>query len=291
MNADSVVTIQEPGARPVMRRTPLVIRPTSGWGHLGLVEVWHFRELLWYLTMRDLKSRYRQTALGPLWFVIRPLVTMVVFTFVFGGLAKLPSGGVPYPIFTYAALIPWTLFSSALTDAVGSLTSNMNMISKVYFPRLLVPLSALLSALIDMAASSVILLIMMLYYGYLPSWKFVILPFYVLLALATALGLGLWGASQAVRFRDIKLGVGFALQVWLFLTPVAYSAAIIPARWLPIYELNPMFWVVEGFRWALVGAGQGPAWFMLIPVVAVICILFTGAYVFRRAERTVVDLL
>ena len=269
----------------------LVIQPTRGWSSLALHELWEYRELLWFLTWRNIKGRYRQMALGPLWIIIKPLVNMVVFSVIFGTLAKLPSEGLPYPIFTYTALLPWTYFSGAAGDSVGSLVSQMGLISKVYFPRLVVPISAVLSGLVDLAISFVILLGMMAYYGFAPSLVMLTLPLYVLLATATALGVGLWSATLSVRFRDLQFAITYGLQIWMYATPVAYASSLIPQRWQLLYQLNPMYWVIEGFRWALLGKGQAPQPLMLVPVGFVLFLVISGAFVFRRTERTIVDLL
>ena len=268
-----------------------IIEPTRGWSSLALYELWQYRELLWFQTWRDIKGRYRQMALGPLWIIISPLVNMVIFSVIFGRLAKLPSDGLPYPIFTYTAILPWTYFSGAAGASVGSLVSRMSVISKVYFPRLVVPISAVLSGLVDLAVSFIVLLGMMAYYGFAPSLAVLMLPLYVLLATATALGVGLWSATIAVRFRDLRNAIGYGLRVWMYLTPVAYSASLIPERWQLLYQLNPMYWVVEGFRWALLGKGQVAQPLMLVSVGLTLFLLISGAFVFRRTERTIVDWL
>jgi lipopolysaccharide transport system permease protein len=269
----------------------IVIQPTHGWSSLALHELWEYRELLWFLTWRNIKGRYRQMALGPLWIVIKPLVNMVIFSVIFGQLARLPSEGLPYPIFTYTALLPWGYFSSAADASVGSLVSQMGVISKVYFPRLVVPVSAVISGLVDLSVSFLILLGMMVYYGFAPSPTMLLLPLYVLLATITALGVGLWSATLTVRFRDLQTAISYGLQVWMYATPVAYSASLIPERWQGLYQLNPMYWVIEGFRWALLGKGQALQPLMLVPVGLVLLLLISGAFVFRRTERTIVDLL
>lgn len=267
------------------------IKPSRGWGRLDLHEVWQARELVWFMTTRDVKGRYRQMALGPLWIVLKPLINMVIFSAIFGGLAKLPSNGIPYPIFTYTALLPWTFFSNATSTAVGSLVTRLSIISKVYFPRLLIPISAVLSGLIDLAFSFLVLLGMLLFYGFRPSLSWLALPLYVLLAAATALAVGLWGATIAVKFRDTQYAASYGLQVWMYASPVAYAAHLVPERWQLLYQLNPLFWVIEGFRWAILGIGEpiGPG--MAGPVVIVAVLLVSGAYVFRRTERTIVDLI
>lgn len=269
----------------------LVVQRTRGWGRLGLGEVWRYRELLWFWTSREIKGRYRQMALGPLWVVIKPLLDMVVFTLIFGGLAKLDSEGVPYPLFTYTAILPWTYFSVAAANSAGSLVSKMPVISKVYFPRLVVPISAVLSNLVDLAVTFAVLLVMLFAYGVPLSPRMLVLPLYVVFAMAAALTIGLWSANLTVRFRDLQFVVNYALQIAMYATPVAYSATLVPERWQTLYRLNPMFWVVEGFRWALLGKGTPPEPLLLVPLGAVAVLLVAGAFVFRRLERNVVDLL
>ncbi len=273
------------------QRPRVIIRSSRGWRNLNLRQVWLYRELLWFLTLRDVKSRYRQTAFGPLWFVIKPLINMVIFTVIFGRVAKLSSEGVPYAVFTYTALIPWTYFQAGTTMAVGSLVTLMNIISKVYLPRLLVPISAVVSNLVDMGLSFIILVGMLVFYRISPTVGVFLLPFYLLLAAMTSLALGLWGATLAVRYRDVVLSTSFLLQAAMFFTPVAYSATEMPASLLLINHFNPMFWVVEGFRWALLGTGTPPSLIMVVPVIGVLVLLVTGAYVFTRTERSIVDLL
>lgn len=269
----------------------LVIKPTRGWGRLALGEVWRYRELVWFLTWREINGRYRQMALGPLWIVIRPVVEMIIYSLVFGKLANLPSDGVPYPLFTFAAILPWTYFSDATNRSVTSLVRNMNLISKVYFPRLVIPASSVIAGLIDLAIALVILIGLMAFYGYAPGVAVLTLPLYLLLAAATALGVGLWNAALAVRFRDLQIVTNYALQAWMFLSPVAYSASLVPERFKVFYQINPLYWVVEGFRWGLYGGGQAPTLMILLPVGLVLLALVTGLFVFRRTERTVVDLL
>ncbi len=271
--------------------TTLVIQPTRGWSRLGLGELWRYRGLLWFLTSRDIKGRYRQMALGPLWILIKPLVDMVVFTVIFGGLAKLPSEGVPYPIFTFTAILPWTYFATAASGSAGSLVSRMGIISKVYFPRLIVPVSATIVGLADFLVSFVILLAMLAFWGIRPGVEIFLLPFYLALCMVTALAIGLWSAALAVRFRDLQYAVGYAIKVGMYATPVAYSATLVPERWQFLYQMNPMYWVVEGFRWTLLGSGHGPQPLMWIPVALTFVLLISGAFIFRRSERNIVDLL
>ena len=277
--------------RSVTSETMLVIQPTRGWGSLALGELWQYRELLWYLITRDIKGRYRQMALGPLWIVIRPIANMVIFSLVFGGLAKLDSEGVPYPLFTYVAILPWLYFSSASLTAVDSLRSRMSIISKVYFPRMVVPIAAVLAGLLDLAVGFLVLGGLMAYYGFAPTWAALALPLYLLLAIATALAFGLWTSALEVRFRDFRIVLTFGLQAWMYLTPVAYTASLIPDRYQVLYQLNPLYWVIEGFRWGLLGTGQSPDFLMLAPVSFVLLLLLSGLFIFQRSERTVVDLL
>jgi lipopolysaccharide transport system permease protein len=270
----------------------LIIEPSRGWGHLGLAELWQYRELTLFFIWRDIKGRYRQTALGPIWMLLNPLMSMVLYSVIFGELAHLPSEGVPYPIFTYVALLPWTYFSGAASSAVGSLSSQMGVISKVYFPRLIVPLTSTIAALVDLAISFLILFGMMFFYGIMPSVRIIALPFYLLLAMLTALSIGLWSAALAVRFRDVGRVIGMGLGFAKYATPVAYSATLVPESWFWLYQLNPLYWVIEGFRWALLGTvGQPPQAYMLFSLIPVLLLFISGAYVFRRTERTIVDLL
>ncbi len=281
-----------PGSDPVTVAPITVrIRPHRGWARLGLGELWRHRELLWFFTTRNIRARYRQMALGPLWMLIQPLVSMVIFTLIFGKLAKLPSEGIPYPIFTYTALLPWRFFSTAVQGSVGSLIGQMNVISKVYFPRMVVPVSAVFTGIVDLAVSFLILTGMMLAYGFGFSWRMLALPLFVVVAAAAALGVGLWSAALAGRFRDLRYVIQYGTQAWMYATPVAYSARLIPEKWQAIYQLNPLYWVIEGFRWALLGTGNAPSTAALLPLAFVLALLVTGMAVFRRSERTVVDLL
>ncbi len=274
-----------------VRVPDLRIRPTKGWGNLALHELWQYRSLIWMLVWRDTQARYRQMALGPLWIIIKPVVSMVVFSVIFGALAKLPSDGLPYPIFTYTALLPWNYFASATTSSVSSLRQHMGLISKVYFPRLVAPIASVFSGLLDLFLSFAVLLGLMLYYGFVPTSAIVLLPLYLLLATATALGVGLWSAAIAVKFRDLQYVVTYGMSIWMYATPVAYSANLVPEKWQLLYQMNPMYWVIEGFRWSLLGKGQGPDPIMLIPTSIVFILLITGAFVFQRTERTIVDWL
>ena len=269
----------------------LKIRPPKGWASLGLREVWEYRELLYFLTWRDVKVRYKQTALGAAWAVIQPFFMMVVFSLFFGRLGGIPSDGVPYPVFAFCALLPWQLFAHALSESSNSLVANERLITKVYFPRFIVPVSAVLGGLIDFAIAFVILLGMMAYYGIVPTAMVVTLPLFLLLALVTALGVGLWLSALNVQYRDVRYTIGFLTQFWLFATPVAYPSSIVPERWRWLYGLNPMAGVVEGFRWALLGKTEGPGAMLAVSVAAVILIFVGGIYYFRRMERTFADVV
>ena len=267
------------------------IRPQTGWTAVGLKELWEYRELLYFLTWRDIKVRYKQTVLGAAWAIIQPFFMMVVFSLFFGYLARVPSDGLPYPIFAYCALLPWQLFAHSLTESSNSLVANERLITKVYFPRLVVPISAVLGGLLDFAIAFVILLLMMAYYGVRPTWAIVTLPAFLLLAMLTALGVGLWLSALNVKYRDVRYTITFLIQFWLFATPVAYSASIVPARWRALYGLNPMAGVVEGFRWALLGKSTGPGALQAVSVTVVILILIGGLYYFRRMEAEFADVV
>jgi len=269
----------------------VVIQPSRGWGSLQLGELWEYRELLYFLIWRDIKVRYKQTVLGAAWAIIQPLVTMVVFSIVFGQLARLPSDGLPYPIFTYTALLPWTFFAGALNRSGGSVVGSAGLITKVYFPRLIVPLSAAVSGIVDFAIAFAILLGMMAFYGIVPTAAVLTLPLFLMLALATALGVGLWLSALNVRYRDVGYVIPFLVQIWLYASPVAYSSSLIPERWRPLYGLNPMAGVVEGFRWALLGTAWQPGPLIAVSVGMVVIVLLSGALYFRRMEETFADVV
>jgi lipopolysaccharide transport system permease protein len=279
------------GVAPAADLPLRLIAPSRGWISLRLGEVWRYRELLLFLMWRDIALRYKQTALGVAWAVIQPVMTMVVFSLFFGRLAGMPSDGVPYPIFSYAALLPWTYFAGALGQSSNSLVGSANLISKVYFPRLIIPCASVLTGLVDFAIAFVILLAMMVYYGVRPTAATVALPLFLLLACATALGVGLWLSALSVRYRDIRYVVPFLTQVWLFATPVAYPSSLLSGQWRVVYAaVNPMVGVVEGFRWALLGSNPpGPMLAASAGMAAVV--LVTGAFYFRRMERTFADIV
>ena len=269
------------------------IEPTQGWGSLKLRDIWRYRELMFFLTWRDIKVRYKQTLLGAAWAVIRPLFSMVIFTLIFGGIADLDSEGVPYQLFSFTALLPWQLFSKAMSYAGQSLVKNRAMITKIYFPRLVIPVSSVLSGLVDFLIAFVILLGMMVYFGTAPTSAVWTLPLFLLLAMTTALGVGLWFSALNVQFRDIGYILPFLTQAWLYITPVAYSSQYISEKWQMVYALNPMAGVVQGFRWALLGTDLGPNAQLTISISAIISVvlLITGLFYFRRMERTFADVV
>jgi lipopolysaccharide transport system permease protein len=265
------------------------IRPTRGFVGLKLGELWDYRELLLFLAWRDIKVRYKQTALGAAWAVIQPFFTMVVFSLFFGRLAKMPSDGLPYPVFAYAALVPWTFFANGLAQSADSLVGSANLIRKVYFPRLAIPIATVLAGVVDFAIAFIVLLVLMIVYGVSPTYNVVWLPLFLLLALVTALGVGLWLSALNVQYRDVRYVVPFIVQFWLFATPIAYPSSLLSDPWKTLYGLNPMAGVVEGFRWALVGSSAAPGPMVAVSAVAAIAILVSGAYYFRRMETTFAD--
>jgi lipopolysaccharide transport system permease protein len=274
-----------------LKAETLRIEASRGWIPLRLGELWEYRELLYFLVWRDIKVRYKQTALGAIWAIIQPFTTMVVFSLFFGKLAKMPSDNVPYPIFCYAALVPWTFFANGLTQSSESLVGNANLIRKVYFPRLTIPVAAVLSGIVDFGFAFVVLLGMMLYYGIVPTANVVWLPLFLLLALVSSLGIGLWLSALNLKYRDVRYVVPFLTQIWLFVTPIAYPSTLLPARWQLVYGLNPMAGVVRGFRWALLGTTTAPGPIILVSSLASLLILAGGVFYFRRMERTFADLV
>ena len=278
--------------RPAQESTvpTLVIRPPRKWVPVDLKELWAYRELVTSFTLRDIKLRYKQTGLGIAWAVLQPVLTMVIFTVFFGGLAKIPSDGVPYPLFVLAALLPWTLFAEGLTRSTTSMVTNSNIMTKVYFPRLIMPLSSIISPLVDFAVSFIILIAMMVYYGFVPSLNILFLPVFLLLALATALGVGLWLAALNVKYRDFQYTVPFLIQIGLFASPVVYASSLVPESMRIWYGLNPMTGVIEGFRWALLGTGA-PSAMVLVSVGMVIVLLVSGMFYFRRMEQYYADIV
>jgi lipopolysaccharide transport system permease protein len=269
----------------------VVITPLAGWIPVNLREIWEYRELLYFLTWRDIKVRYKQTAIGAAWAIIQPFSTMVVFSVFFGHLAKVPSDGIPYPIFVYCALLPWQLFAHALTEASNSVVGSQNLISKVYFPRLLVPIAAVCGGLVDFAISFLVLLGMMAYYGLTPGVAIITLPLFVLLAVLTALAVGVWLSALNVRYRDVRYALGYLVQFWLFATPVAYPSSLLPEPFRALYGLNPMAGVVEGFRWALLGKAESPGMLLGVSSAVVLLVFVGGLLYFTRMEESFADLV
>ena len=269
----------------------IVIEPSRSRFSLDLSQLWQYRELLYFLIWRDVKVRYKQTVIGAAWAILQPLMTMLIFTFVFGKLAKVPSDNLPYPIFAYTALLPWNLFAGALSRCSGSIVGQSNLISKVYFPRLIIPLSATISGLVDFAVAFVILLIMMMWFGISPNWGALALPLFILLALLTALSVGLWLSAINVKYRDVGYVIPFLIQLWMFASPVAYPVSMVPQKWQFLYSLNPMAGVIEGFRWALLGKGDPAIGAILISACVVLILLLGGVFFFKRMERYFADVL
>jgi lipopolysaccharide transport system permease protein len=269
----------------------LRIEPTHGWASLKLAELWEYRELVYFFTWRDIKVRYKQTVLGALWAIIQPLFTMLIFTLFFGRLAKVPSDGIPYPIFSYTALVPWTFFATGLTQASNTLIQNSNMLKKIYFPRMAMPLGTVVAGCLDFCLAFVVLLGMMAFYGIAPTWKIVWLPFLFLLALMTCLGVSLWLSAMNVHFRDVRHTIPFITQFWMFATPIAYPSSLLPEPWRTVYGINPMVGVVEGFRWALLDAPTAPGPMVAVSSVVALGLLVGGAFYFRRLERKFADVV
>lgn len=290
-----------PGAEALARGDDMtssptvVIQPTRGWASLQLRAVWQYRELLYFLVWRDLKVRYKQTALGVAWIALQPLLSTVVFTLLFGGLLKVPSDGAPYALFALAALVPWQYFAGSLTRSSTSLVSSANLITKVYFPRLVIPISGVLSGLVDFAVTFVILAVLMVIYGVAPTWAALLLPAFLLLALVTALGFGMWLSALNVQYRDVNYLVPFLVQIWMYATPVVYGSTLIPERFRFLLALNPMTGVVEGFRWALLGrrlaSAHVPGPLFIVSSAIALLVLISGAVFFRRTERAFADII
>lgn len=267
------------------------IQPTKGWTSLKVKEVWDYRELITIFVWRDLKVRYRQTVIGVLWAVLQPFLTMVIFSIFFGRLAGVPSDGIPYPIFSFAALVPWTFFANSISQSSNSLISNPEMIKKIYFPRLTMPIASILAGFVDFVLAFIILLGMMLFYGYFPTINTLWLPFFILLAIMTAVGVGLWLGAMNVKYRDVRYMVPFIIQAWLFATPVAYPSSLLTGPWRTLYGLNPMASVIEGFRWALLGTGAAPGSMVAVSFVVSCLLLISGIFYFRRMEKTFADVI
>ena len=269
----------------------ITLEPSRGLVSLNLRDLWEYRELLYFLTWRDIKVRYKQTLLGATWAIIQPFFTMVVFSLFFGKLAGVPSDGIPYPLFSFAALVPWTFFAYSLSQSANSLVGNANLIQKVYFPRLVIPVSSVLSGAVDFFLAFGVLLGMMLFYGFWPGWGILWLLPLLLLILVTALSVGLWLAALNVEYRDVRYTVPFLTQFWLFATPIAYPSSLLPEPWRTLYGINPMAGVVEGFRWILLGVPQAPGPMIFASALVSLALLVGGVFYFRRMEKTFADLI
>lgn len=269
----------------------IILKPTRGWAALNLGELWLYRELIYFMTWRDLKVRYKQTVLGAAWAILQPFLSMVVFSVFFGRWLGVPSGDVPYPVFSYTALLPWGLFSKAIADAGRSLVTNRAMITKVYFPRLTIPLASVLAGIVDFLIAFVVLLGMMWYYDIEITSKVFTLPFFLLLALIASLGVGLWLSAMNVFYRDIGYIIPFLTQIWFYLSPIVYATSTVPEKLQPIYALNPMVGVIDGFRWALLGQEPAPGPLLIISSAVAVILLVSGVIYFRRVERTFADIV
>ena len=267
------------------------LKPLKGWVSLGLREIAEYHELLYFLIWRDIKIRYKQTVMGASWAIIQPLFTMVVFSLFFGRLAKVPSDGIPYPLFSYAALVPWTFFANGLSLGSSSVVSGANLVTKVYFPRLVMPVATVLSGVVDFALAFTVLIGMMFYYGVIPTANILWLPLFFLLALVTSLGVSLWTSALNVQFRDVRFVLPFLTQFWLFATPIAYPSSLLSGTWRTLYGINPMVGVVEGFRWALLGTDTSPGPIIVISSVTALLVLISGAYYFRDMEKNFADII
>lgn len=272
--------------RPMIRRQA---RP--GWVAINFAELWHYRELLVFYAIREIKVRYKQTLLGVAWAVLQPVLTMVVFSIFFGTLAGVPSDGVPYPIFAFCALLPWQLFAYALTQSSNSLVDNAQVLTKVYFPRLIIPVASVIAGLIDFAIAFVVFTGLMIYYDIIPGLALITVPLFTALALATALAVGLWLSTLNVKYRDVRYTIPFLTQFWLFVTPVAYSSTLVPPHWQAVYGINPMVGVVEGFRWALLGKSSPPGPMLIVSVAATAILLVGGLFYFRWMEKSFADVI
>jgi len=274
-----------------MADTPILkIKPIKGWVAIDLKELWHHRELLYFLVWRDIKVRYKQTILGATWAILQPFLMMVVFSLFFGKFMKVPREGIAYPLFSYAAILPWMVFSEGVTRSTNSVIQSSNLITKVYFPRLIMPLSSIISPLIDFGFAFLVFIGLMFYYGFPPSIKILLLPVFLLLALITALAVGLWLSAINVQYRDVRYTIPFLIQFWFFASPVVYSSTSLPKSWQLFYSLNPMVGVIEGFRWILLGTAP-PGSLMIVSITIVLIMLISGAFYFRRTEKIFADVV
>ena len=274
---------------PPLAKPMVEVAPKDGLFHLDLQEIWHYRELLYFLVWREVKVRYKQAALGVAWAVVQPLTTMLIFTAVFGNFAKIPSDGLPYAVFAYAALLPWSYFAEAISRSGVSVVSDTNLIRKVYFPRLILPLASVMTPVVDFCVSFLILLCLMAWYHVIPTWGVILLPFFLLLALLTALSVGLWLSALNVRYRDVRFIIPFLVQIWMYASPVVYPVSLVPERWRIVFNLNPMVGVIEGFRWALLGKASPDFQAITVSVIGVLVLLIGGLLFFKRMESTFAD--
>lgn len=265
------------------------IKPSMGWTSLRFDDLWKYRELLFFLIWRDIKVRYKQTIIGATWAIIQPFFTMVVFSLFFGLLAKIPSDGIPYPIFSYSALVPWMFFANGLNQSSESLVTNSNLIKKVYFPRIIVPIAAVMSGIVDFFLAFGVLIGIMFFYGIIPTWHIIWLPAFIILTFTTSLGVGFWLSAMNVQFRDVRYTVPFLIQFWLFSTPIAYPTSLLSEPWRTAYAVNPMVGVVEGFRWALLGTNTAPGPIIIVSGIVAVMVLISGAFYFRKMEKTFAD--
>jgi lipopolysaccharide transport system permease protein len=292
MQAQPAAAELQPGLPAIRHHLPHIrIEASSGLSSLNLGDLWAQRELVYFLIWRDIKVRYKQTALGGAWAILQPVLTMAVFSLFFGRLAKMPSDGVPYAVFTFVALVPWTFFANGLTLASNSLVNNANLLTKVYFPRLAIPLATVMSGVVDFALSFVVLLGLIAYYRIAPTANVLYLPLFLLLALVASLGVSLWLAALNVQFRDVRFTIPFLVQFWMFATPIAYPSSLLPEPWRTVYAINPMVGVVEGFRWALLGVDTAPGPVVAMSAVVTVAILIGGMFYFRHMERTFADVV
>lgn len=279
------VTALDPGPRAVR------IRPAKGWARVDVAELWQARELLYFLVLREVKVRYKQAAIGVGWAILQPVLAVLIFSVIFGHFAKMPTGDTPYVVFAFCAVLPWTYFSEAVRRSSIGLVSDAELVRKVYFPRLILPLALVAAPLVDFAAGLVVLLALLLFYGITPTPFILLLPVFLLVALGLALSVGLWLGPLSVRYRDVMHALPFMVQVWLYATPVAYPASIVPERWKLLYSLNPMVGVIEGFRWALLGSSQPDFRAMAISIAIIALSLTLGVFYFRKMERSFADLI
>jgi lipopolysaccharide transport system permease protein len=285
------LTNKQQSSLPNISPPHVLIKPAGRWSPLKFAELWAYRELLYFFIWRDIKVRYKQTIMGILWAIIQPLFTMVIFSLFFGNLAGVPSDGVPYPLFSLAALVPWTFFVNALTQGSNSLVNSADMIRKIYFPRLTLPTSAVMAGILDFGLAFILLLVIMLFYRQIPTINVIWLPFFFLLALVTSLGVSYWLSAMNVQFRDIRYTIPFLTQAWLFITPIAYPSSLLSEPWRTLYGLNPMAGVVEGFRWALLGTDTAPGPITAVSTFAAILLLISGVFYFRKMEKTFADVI